>query len=219
MEKKLNIIFDFDSTLTKLEGIDELAKMKNKYDKVKIMTDMAMNGDILFEEIFEKRLNLIQPNRVDMNNLADLYKKNLTHNSVKIVNKLNHFFNVYIVSGGYIESMIKSAKRFNIPKENVHGNELIFDINGNYLNFKRDNYLWQNRGKIKVINKIKEKYNYPTILIGDGYSDLECKKNVDLFICFTGVIKREKVLKEAEKVADNFESIYKIIIDTYPQSS
>lgn len=219
MKNKLNIIFDFDSTLTKLEGIDELARMKNKYDEVKSMTDLTMNGDALFENIFERRLDLIQPNSKNMSDLADLYEKNLSKNSIEVVNKLSDSFNVFIVSGGYKESMIKSAEKFNISVENVYGNELIFDINGNYLDFKRDSHLWKARGKICVINEIKKRYRNPTILVGDGYSDLECSEYVDMFICFTGVIKREKVFVKSEISANTFNEVLKIIMETYPQFS
>ena len=50
-------------------------------------------------------------------------------------------------------------------------------------------------------------------MIGDGYTDLEVFKNgaADLFICYTENIKREKVAKQSEFVANNFQSIIEIL--------
>ena len=41
-----HVIFDCDSTLTKVEGIDILAEAAGKGDEVRRLTDAAMNGEI-----------------------------------------------------------------------------------------------------------------------------------------------------------------------------
>ena len=60
------ICFDCDSTLSKIEGIDELAKRVGLGDELSKLTDAAMNGDVALEEVYAKRLNLIKPNRADI---------------------------------------------------------------------------------------------------------------------------------------------------------
>ena len=45
------VIFDCDSTLTALEGIDELARSGGQYEEIKALTDAAMNGDVRLEEL------------------------------------------------------------------------------------------------------------------------------------------------------------------------
>jgi phosphoserine phosphatase len=62
-----NIIFDCDSTLTTIEGIDWLAKRKGKEAEVQVLTAQAMDGRIEFEQVFAKRLALIRPERKDLN--------------------------------------------------------------------------------------------------------------------------------------------------------
>lgn len=52
------IFFDCDSTLSTIEGIDELAKLKGKEGRVSILTDKAMNGDLDLSEVYGKRLKL-----------------------------------------------------------------------------------------------------------------------------------------------------------------
>jgi hypothetical protein len=44
------VVFDCDSTLTKIEGIDELAKLKGKYKAVKTLTNKAMCGLLNFKK-------------------------------------------------------------------------------------------------------------------------------------------------------------------------
>ncbi len=219
MKNKLNIIFDFDSTLTKIEGIDELARMKNKFNEIEILTKKAMNGEASFEKIFEERLKIIKPNLNDLIKLSYLYEKNIVENSKLIISKLKRFCNIFIVSGGYTKAIEKTAKTLGIANKNIYGNKLIFDKSGNYFDFYKDTSLWKDNGKEKIIKDIKAMHPLQTILIGDGQSDLECKDVVELFICFTGVVEREKVVRLSSHSANNFRQVYKIITNTYPQFS
>ncbi len=67
------ICFDCDSTLSKIEGIDELAKSVGLGPEMVKLTDAAMNGEVALEAVYEKRLSLIQPNINSINDLAQLY--------------------------------------------------------------------------------------------------------------------------------------------------
>ena len=55
-----NVIFDLDSTLVSIEGIDELGRMVGKESEIQKLTDAAMRGDVTLEEVFEKRLQIIR---------------------------------------------------------------------------------------------------------------------------------------------------------------
>ena len=57
------VCFDFDSTMIKYEGIDQLAKFKNQYNLVSTITKQAMGEGLSFRESLEKRLNIIKPRR------------------------------------------------------------------------------------------------------------------------------------------------------------
>ena len=56
-----HVIFDCDSTLSRIEGIDELADIAGVTRQVRQMTDAAMAGEIGLEEVYGKRLELIKP--------------------------------------------------------------------------------------------------------------------------------------------------------------
>ena len=70
MDKKFNLIFDFDSTFIKLETIEVLAnfsleKNPNRISiakQVKKMTALAMTGKLLFSSALLQRISLLELN-------------------------------------------------------------------------------------------------------------------------------------------------------------
>lgn len=61
------ICFDCDSTLSAIEGVDELARRRgpDTYARVEAMTTAAMEGRIPMESVFARRLEIIRPTRAD----------------------------------------------------------------------------------------------------------------------------------------------------------
>lgn len=58
-DKKL-IVFDMDSTLIQHEVIDEMAIVHGIGDKVKLITERAMNGELNFDEALKERVALLK---------------------------------------------------------------------------------------------------------------------------------------------------------------
>jgi len=58
-----HVIFDCDSTLSTVEGIDVLAEGLGLSDEVAGMTDAAMAGEIDLSEVYAARLQMLQPSR------------------------------------------------------------------------------------------------------------------------------------------------------------
>jgi hypothetical protein len=54
------IFFDCDSTLSAIEGVDELARLKGKEGRVGLLTQKAMDGDLDLSEVYDKRLRAIR---------------------------------------------------------------------------------------------------------------------------------------------------------------
>ena len=67
------IFFDCDSTLSTIEGIDELAKLKGKEARVGLLTNKAMNGDLDLSEVYGKRLKAIRPTRGQLKAVEERY--------------------------------------------------------------------------------------------------------------------------------------------------
>ena len=60
------ILFDCDSTLSTVEGIDLLAGRAKVADHVVPLTRAAMDGTLALEEVYARRLDLIRPSLADI---------------------------------------------------------------------------------------------------------------------------------------------------------
>ncbi len=70
---KALVVFDCDSTLVEVEGVDELATRAGVGERVAEMTRSAMEGKIPLEEVYGHRLDIIRPSRADLDWLGRRY--------------------------------------------------------------------------------------------------------------------------------------------------
>ena len=83
-------VFDFDSTLTSVEGLDVLAEIslrdnpdkENVINKIQEITDLGIDGDISFSDSLSSRIALLKANKSQLQELVDLLKTKLSE-SVK----------------------------------------------------------------------------------------------------------------------------------------
>lgn len=191
------VVFDCDSTLTKDEGIDLLAKLKGVEKEVKILTHKAMNGEAPIDWVFPKRLSLIRPSKKDLTWLGQQYIKHQIKDAketIKLLKKLSK--KVYIVTGGYREAVEIFAEYLGVPNKQVFSVELKFGRDENYLRFDSQNPLTKNGGKGRVLQNLAKEGK--TLFVGDGATDLEAKGAVDLFVGFGGVVARPIVRENAD---------------------
>ncbi|MBU4350927.1 HAD-IB family phosphatase [Candidatus Parcubacteria bacterium] len=203
------VVFDCDSTLTKIEGIDELARMKGKEKEVCKLTTAAMEGKAKFRQTLKRKLEIVRPCKKDLALLANLYIKNQVKEAKETIAKLKQEgCKVYIVSGAYSQAVLPFAKHLGVPNKNVFAINLRFQKNGNYLGPDWKNPLTKNKGKRHIIKELAKQGK--TVLIGDGATDLEAKKAVDFFIGFGGVVKRQIVKENADVFITNLLDISKL---------
>ena len=190
------ICFDCDSTLSKIEGIDELARRVGLGDELAKLTDAAMNGDVSLEAIYSKRLELIKPSRAAMDWLADLYMAELVDGVVDVFAELARQNKiVHIISGGLRPAMLPLAKLLNVPEINVHAVDVYFADNGDYLNYQTDSPLAKNGGKAVIVTALNATN---LVLVGDGKTDLEAQQTGAKVIGFGGVVNRKLVRENAD---------------------
>ena len=190
------ICFDCDSTLSKIEGIDELAKRVGLGDELSKLTDAAMNGDVALEDVYAKRLNLIKPSRADIEWLSNLYISELVDGVEVVFSQLvQHNKTVHIISGGLLPAILPLAKRLNVPQSHVHAVDIYFDDNGAYLGYDVDSPLTKNGGKAVIIESLE---SHNVVMVGDGQTDLEAQKVGAKIIGFGGVISRDVVREKAD---------------------
>lgn len=198
MKKFDVVVFDLDSTLVKIEGLDWLANFKGKGSEVTSLTKQAMEGKLEVSEAFEKRMKIVAPSYDELITLGEKYCESIVEGAqqtIEILHKLGK--EVWIITGGFQPAVGKVAAKLGIPGERIFGNTVFFDKNGNYQNFDNKSPMTKNGGKRQVIEDII-KSGGKTVYIGDGVTDLEVKGTVDLFIGFGGVAERERVRNNAD---------------------
>ena len=187
------IVFDCDSTMSSIEGIDVLAENNNVGEQVKKITDAAMGKVGLTPELYRERLDLVKPTYDQVVELGKLYfDKIIPHlkDVVMCCQRLNK--QVYVVSAGMFPAVALFASFLNIPKENVFAVNIKFDKFGNYVDFDHESPLIHNDGKRQIVSQLLNEHER-IIHIGDGLNDHAVKDLVTRFIGFGGVAYREKV--------------------------
>ena len=218
--KKKNLIFDFDSTLLKMETIEILAEiaLKNNNKKkiilkeIKKITALAMTGKMLFPEALKKRISLLEIRSSHIDETIFFLKNKLSNSFYEnIKNFKKSIDNSYIVSGGFKEIIDPILGPYGFNKKNIFANTFLplASQDKGILTIDLTNALAQNNGKTLIVNKING-YN---IIIGDGYNDYELKKfgSAEKFILFTENIYRKELTNKADYVAKNFNEVFEYI--------
>lgn len=192
------ICFDCDSTLSRVEGIDELARRNGLFEQVAALTDAAMNGELALEDVYANRLDLIKPDKAAIDWLAELYIAEMvadvseTIKTLQANNKLIH-----IISGGLRQAILPLAEQLGIPDEHVHAVDVLFDEDGNYQDFARHSPLAVSGGKARICRRLRMHHS-SLVMIGDGKTDLEAKLAGAYMIGFGGVVRRPLVEEQAD---------------------
>ncbi len=207
-------ILDFDSTFTKVEALDLLCEiaLNGSSDKekvigqVKTITDRCMNGEITFRESLEKRFELLQANKADLELLIDELRDNVSVS----VERNEEFFNnhadkVYIISNGFKEFILPIVTAYGVKPGHVFANTFEFDEEGNITGFDKENPLSGNNGKVETIKQLDLQGDI--YMIGDGYSDYQVRAAglANRFYAFTENIERDVVLEKADHVTPSLD--------------
>jgi phosphoserine phosphatase len=193
------VIFDCDSTLSAIEGIDELAGAQR--EAIAALTDQAMRGEIPLEAVYGARLDLIRPSRDAVALLADSYIAAAIPDARDTIDALHAGgAAVHILSGGFRQAIVPFAAWLGLSEEYVHAVELHFDEEGRYAGFDQSSPLTRSGGKRVVLEAGHLSLARPILLVGDGITDLEARPAVDHFVAFAGVAARHDVTAGADTV-------------------
>lgn len=195
-----SVVFDCDSTLVRIEGIDELAG--SRIDEIRQMTELAMQGALALEEVYGRRLALIDPSREAVEAISRAYVDALVEDARETVAALLWLGKeVRVVSGGLRPPVEALARELGLLDGSVAAVDISFDGEGHYLDFERASPLARSGGKPDVIREWE--LPRPSLLVGDGATDLEARSAVDSFAAFMGVAYREAVARSADVVIDS----------------
>ena len=211
---KRNYIFDFDSTLTKVEALDILAEitLANNPRKDAVIqeiidiTNLGIDGEISFTTSLEKRIQLLKANKGDLNPLIETLKKQVS----KSIESNKAFFeayanDIYVISCGFKEFIDPIVAEYNIPTERVFANTFEFAADGEIIGFDATNPLSQHNGKIECLKGMN--LSGEVQVIGDGYSDYVTREAgvADTFFAYTENVTRVKTTENADYIAPNLD--------------
>lgn len=191
------ICFDCDSTLSKIEGIDELAKQVGLGEQLAELTNQAMNGIVPLEAVYEQRLSLIRPDQASIDWVADLYIAEIVDGVQTVFETLQaQGKEVHIISGGLRQAILPLAAFLNVPSSQVHAVDVYFNEDGSYRDYEQSSPLARTGGKAEVVSALKG--DKSVVVIGDGKTDMEAKQAGAFVIGFGGVVNRQIVQELAD---------------------
>ncbi|WP_019668757.1 phosphoglycerate dehydrogenase [Eudoraea adriatica] len=218
-------VFDFDSTLTRVEALDVLAEMtlqgKSNRDavihEIQEITNLGIDGDISFTESLERRIKLLKANKDDLAPLVDELRQKIS----KSIAANKEFFekyseDIYVISCGFKEFIDPIVKEYNIPSDRVFANTFKFDEEGNIIGFDEKNVLATHNGKIECLKQLDLEGEVQ--VIGDGYSDYVMREAgiAHKFFAYTENVHREKAADKADHVTPNLDEF--LFVNDLPRS-
>ena len=207
-------VFDFDSTLTRVEALDVLAEItlqgKSNKDEViqeiQEITNLGIDGDISFTESLERRIRLLNAHKDNLDGLVEELRQKIS----KSIASNKEFFekyseDIYVISCGFKEFIDPIVKEYNIPSERVYANTFKFDEDGNIIGFDEKNVLASHNGKIECLKHLD--LDGEVQVIGDGYSDYVMREAglAHKFFAYTENVHRDKAANNADHVAPNLD--------------
>lgn len=202
------IFFDCDSTLSTIEGIDELARLKGKEGRVGLLTNKAMDGELDLAEVYGKRLKAIKPTRAQLKAVEERYWETTVEDAPAVIAALQALeLQVFIISGGLIDAVKGFGRRLGLAPDRIRAVELEYnELSGRWWDYAEpgalqaqtyldydEGPLTESSGKRTIISELAGTRPGRRMMIGDGSSDLATKNDVDLFVGYGGVVARAAV--------------------------
>jgi phosphoserine phosphatase len=192
------VCFDCDSTLTRIEGIDELARRAGREAEIASLTEAAMNGTIPLEEIYGKRLDIVRPDKAALAWLAERYVEEMVSGAVETITTLRrHSKAVYVVTSGLLQAVAEFASALGLAPAQVHAVQVHLDAAGAYQGFDSSSPLCRSDGKATICRSIAAMHGN-VAMVGDGVTDLAAREGGAYVVGYGGVIRRHIMLREAD---------------------
>jgi D-3-phosphoglycerate dehydrogenase len=218
------ICFDFDSTLISGEVFDLLteAALEHKTDtdaistRVREITNKGITGIISYEDAQAQKFKLL--------GLSEVHVESVTRQvsamvSLSVIDEREWFHQnadrIYVFSHNFMECMYPVTDMLGIERSHVFGNVPLYagtkQGTRTLVGIDPNIPMARMNGKARQIEKLKLKR--PSVLIGDGYADLEVRELglVDCFVCYTAHEERDLVMQKSDSIAQNMTQVKKII--------
>lgn len=187
------IVFDMDSTLIQHEVIDEMALVHGIGDKVKDITERAMNGELNFDEALRERVALLKG--LDRKKMEQIFERlELTPGAEKFIKMVKSLgFKTAIVSGGFKYFAENLRQKLGIDYAFANdlewqGDVLTGKVKGQIVNAQQKAFI------LELLAQQEHIHLEQVVAVGDGANDLPMLAKAGLGIAFHA---KEKVKREA----------------------
>ena len=225
------LVFDFDSTFTQVEGLDELADIALAGQpnqaavvaQIRALTDRGMSGEIGLQESLRQRLALLGAHRRHLAPLVARLQGKVSESIRRNGNFFRQFADrIYVVSSGFREFIEPVVADFGIAPGHVLANTFTFDEAGHITGCDPANVLSQDGGKIRQLVLLD--LEGPVYVLGDGYTDYQIREAglAAKFFAYTENVARPRVVAQADEVLPTFdEFLYQLKLPmtlSYPKN-
>lgn len=214
------LVFDFDSTLIREEGLDELfgrsirdaADREARLAEFRAVTDRGMAGELPFQESLGQRMALLEADRAMVESVAEALADDLTPSIRRHASFFRrHRERIYVVSGGFVELIEPSARRLGIGPDRIGANRFLFDASGRIRGVDPDTPLARG-GKAEALGAWGLDPDRVWV-VGDGATDLELRDAglAGRFVAFVENRRREPVVRRADHVAASMDELLTLL--------
>jgi phosphoserine phosphatase len=209
-----SVVFDVDSTLSGIEGIDWLAALRGPEVKAwsAALTESAMEGKLPIENVYGERMRAVKPTMTELQQLGREYIARIAPGARETLTDMRaRGIKIVMVSGGLRESILPLARELGVDEHSVHAVSVFLDEKGGYAGFDERSLLTRQNGKRATVRDMGLKG--PILAVGDGMTDSEIKPVVDAFAAFTGFMRRQPVIERADFVIENFDQLRELVLE------
>ena len=209
MSASTHWIFDFDSTLVRVEALDELAEiaLEGRPDRTAVLarireiTALGMEGRMSIDASLRERMAMLHLRPAMVPALVARLSAAVTPSFLVHADRLRAMRDrVWVVSGGCHEWIEPTVERLGLRTDRVIANRLR-PAAGGLLELDPESPCMVDHGKATAIEAAA--VPRPRVMVGDGMTDWRVKERgaCDRFICFTEVVRRAPVAERADAEA------------------
>jgi len=213
------VLFDADSTLSAIEGIDWLAELRGAEmaRNIAALTDRAMNGLVPLDDVYAERVARIRPTRAEIEALSHAYIAQMVPGTAALVQALHIAgVTVHVISGGLREALLPLAAHLGISSDRVHAVTLRSSARDDVFDqLDGSQPLATQGGKPELVQRLLAAgvAPLPVAMVGDGATDAAVAPHVDAFIAFTAITRRTAVLAAAHAEAASMAALSTLLFE------
>ncbi|WP_426748004.1 phosphoserine phosphatase SerB [Myxococcus faecalis] len=180
---KRMVVMDMDSTLIRIEVIDELARAHGVGEQVSRITERAMQGEMDYDESLRQRVALLKGLDVDVLHrlAANLPLTEGAETLVRVLKRLG--YRTAVISGGF--SVAAEALKARLSIDHAYSN--VLEAEGGRLTGRTVGAIVNARRKAELLEQLAAQEGIlleQVIAVGDGANDLLMLERAGLGIAF-----------------------------------